>query len=98
MPLELFAHHMSMVDQYSKVIEMLDADEETAKKLETSAWNREKCYFLMNLTMDDGSLLPLHIVDSDDLDHLFPLKMKAFSVARATCPAWMKWEISFTIA
>ena len=47
MPLELFAHHMAMVDQYFKVIEMLDADEETAKKLETSAWNREKCYFLM---------------------------------------------------
>lgn len=72
MPLELFAHHMAMVDQYSKVIEMLDADEETAKKLETSAWNREKCYFLMNLTMDDGSLLPLHIVDSDDFGSSVP--------------------------
>lgn len=70
--MELFAHHMSMVDQYSKVIEMLDADEETAKKLETSAWNREKCYFLMNLTMDDGSLLPLHIVDSDDFGSSVP--------------------------
>ena len=63
---------MSMVDQYSKVIEMLDADEETAKKLETSAWNREKCYFLMNLTMDDDSLLPLHIVDSDDFGSSVP--------------------------
>lgn len=72
MPLELFAHHMAMVDQYSKAIEMLDADEETAKKLETSTWNHEKCYFLMNLTMDDGSLLPLHIVDADEFASSVP--------------------------
>ena len=98
MPLELFAHHMAMVDQYSKVIEMLDADEETAKKLETSAWNREKCYFLMNRQWMMAASFRFILSILTILDHLFPLKMKAFSVARTTCPAWMKWEISFTIA
>ena len=72
MPLKLFAHYMEMVDQYSKAIEMLNDDEETAKKLETSTWNQEKCYFLINLTTDDDSLLPLHIVDADDFASSVP--------------------------
>lgn len=72
MPLKLFAHHMAMVDQYSKAIEMLDDDEKAAQKLATSTWNQDKCYFLMNLTMDDGSLLPLHIVDADDFASSVP--------------------------
>lgn len=66
MPLGLFAHHMSMVDQYAKTIKMLEADEETSRKFEICTWNHKKCYFLMNLTLDNGGLLPLHIVDTDE--------------------------------
>lgn len=72
MPVSLFAQHMAMVDQYTQAIDLLDADEETAAKLGTSTWNNEKRYFLMNLSLDDGGTLPLHIVAVDDFDSFIP--------------------------
>ena len=70
--MSLFAQHMAMVDQYTQAIDLLDADEETAAKLGTSTWNNEKRYFLMNLSLDDGGTLPLHIVAVDDFDSFIP--------------------------
>lgn len=72
MPVSQFASHMVMVDQYTQAIDMLDADEETAAKLESSTWNNEKRYFLMNLSLDDGGTLPLHIVGADDYTSFVP--------------------------
>ncbi len=72
MPVSQFASHMVMVDQYTQAIDMLDADEETAAKLESSTWDNEKRYFLMNLSLDDGGTLPLHIVGVDDYTLFVP--------------------------
>lgn len=72
MPISQFASHMVMVDQYTQAIDMLDADEETAAKLESSTWDNEKRYFLMNLSLDDGGTLPLHIVGVDDYTLFVP--------------------------
>ena len=72
MPVSQFAQHMAMVDQYTHALDLLDDDEETAAKLGTSTWNNEKSYFLMNLSLDDGGTLPLHIVDKDDFTSFIP--------------------------
>lgn len=72
MPVCQFVQHLALVDQYTHAIDLLDADEETAAKLETSTWNNESRYFLVNLSLDDGCTLPLHIVAEDDFTSFIP--------------------------
>lgn len=72
MPIDMFSQHMIMVDRYIHAIEMLFEDKESANKLKTSFWNQEKRYILMDLTLNDGSLFPLRIVDADDFAEFIP--------------------------
>lgn len=72
MPVSQFAPHMVQVDQYIRAIDMLDADEETAAKLKAFSWNYEKRYFLINLVLEDGDTLPLHMVAMDDFSSFLP--------------------------
>lgn len=72
MPLSQLTQHMVMVDQYTQAIDMLDADEETAAKLKASTWSNEKRHFLTNLSLDDGGILPLHIVAIDGFTSIIP--------------------------
>lgn len=72
MPLTKFKHHLAMVDQYHQAIDMLAEDEESAAKLETATWEREKHYFLMNLSIDEDEKLPLRIVSAEEFSDAIP--------------------------
>jgi len=72
MPLDQFTRHLGMADLFTRTIEKLYNDKESAERLETVSWSKERNYFLADLKQDDGSKLPLHIVDVDEFAECVP--------------------------
>ena len=72
MPLTKFKSHLAKVDLYNKAFDLLSEDKESAAKLATATWEREKRCFLMNLSLDEGEKLPLRIVPAEEFAESIP--------------------------